>query len=234
MSEERKVKPHTSYDGAVVMATRLWKLLGSKTKWRDDVPEWVEILGERWMESGLSRDDFEAVMTWALTENEYTARNLRLAKNPARSLFVNQWDNILLFMDADMAGRKARARRGWKHGACCRCGDEPAESRPGDWCKKCAKTSERLGDQIAAAVKKGLFRHNKESGEWSLWSGVIGTEAHVISSGVYSLREADISSVATAIRMSAHSMMLLDNAAIESLNEILGAVETEGFDTEEA
>jgi len=48
---------------------------------------------------------------WALTENEYTVANLRISRDPGKSLFVNQWEHIQVFYDAAMAVKVAILRK---------------------------------------------------------------------------------------------------------------------------
>src|SRR5258707_6009888 len=82
---------------ALALAHRMFKLLGSKSRHHGQLGDWADLAYDAWSASDLMWEKFCKVANWALTENEYTVANLRIARNPAASLFVNQWENIQIF-----------------------------------------------------------------------------------------------------------------------------------------
>lgn len=169
MSTKVKTKSKTSYHQAGELAWHMWKLLGEKSKWQDDVdPLWSPTLLDRWEQTGLDYDDFRRIVVWALTENEFTAKNLRLARNPAKSLFNNQWDNVELFWDADMAGRKARERRSWLYGPCPRCDEKPAKGKQSD-CTDCQLLAMKVDRLLKSAQNRMLVHtYSREGEKWCM------------------------------------------------------------------
>jgi hypothetical protein len=103
--------------GALVVAWRE----DQKTRYHDLVEGWIRHILHAKEEAGLNWDRMRTVVRWAALENEYTVTNLRVSRDPGRSLFVSQWENVVVFFEADEAAQLARARKKWKNGACKQC-----------------------------------------------------------------------------------------------------------------
>jgi hypothetical protein len=220
---------------AAEMVQRMWRLLGEKTKWRDDVPGWTSILLERWEESGMSREDFEKIVVWAATENEYTAVNLRLARNPAKSLFVNQWENVLLFYDAAMAGKKARERRWWKHGACVNCDERQA--RQSGWCKECEVLEIRVSTLLKLVYEHRMVYTYDNNANWLIRSDNLkrNPDARVVANG----KVTEGFTGKPDVQHSIYDALMKDPDSVGTLEyalKMLGVQKPEprGFDIEEA
>jgi hypothetical protein len=125
----------------------------------------------------LAWDRMTRIANWAALENEYTVENLRLSRDPGKSCFLNQWENIVLRFEAWEAAELARARKKWKNGACKRC--DMAEAKPSNYhsyCDQCE--TERLHSaghvmkMIQDLHEHGMFKRtaadSKKESEWFL------------------------------------------------------------------
>jgi hypothetical protein len=163
----------TQAEGAA-LAQRMWKLLGSKTRHADQLDDWMDRAYDCWESSGLSWEYFWKVVEWALTENEFTVENLRIARNPGQSLFDKQWENITLFYDAAMAKKMAILRKKGKS-VCPDC--EMAEGNLNNEFNRCAECDAKWKAEykrIAAMVadlneKKLVRRYPKTETEAASW-----------------------------------------------------------------
>jgi hypothetical protein len=120
------------------LAWDLWSWLGEKTRYRDLVEGWIPLIIRAKKDSELDWDRMRKIVRWSALENEFTVANLRVSRDPGKSLFVNQWENVVVFFEADEATQLARARKKWKHGACKGC--DMAEANPSNYhghCDKC-------------------------------------------------------------------------------------------------
>lgn len=119
------------------LAGYLFVSLESREKYRPLVlTSWVKVFESLLQETGLDFDSCKAIVRFAVKENEWTVDNLRIARDPAVSL-RKQWEAICLRYDANIAVKRARERKSWKHGACPTC--DEVESNYGNPCDECAK-----------------------------------------------------------------------------------------------
>lgn len=222
-----------SQDEGLALAHRMWEALGSKSRHFDQIGDWADLAFDAWESSGLAWEEFTKVVMWAITENEYTVANLRVARYPGKSLLVNQWENVQVFYDADMAVRTARERKKWKYGACSRCDKNEAEARKGGWCRECNRLSDKVNRLVQTALKRQWIRYSGETGEWWLLDSDKEEGASQITQGTYNL--ASKHPVSLLIADDAAERLMVDPGAVEYLESVLGELPKEkGFDPEEA
>jgi hypothetical protein len=152
----------------MALAKRMFKLLGSKTRHLDQIAGWADLAFDAWEGSELTWEKFVKVVVWALTENEFTVENLRISREPGRSLFLNQWENIQIFYDAAEAKKVAILRKKGKT-ICPVCEMAEAKSREG-LCDDChaawLEEYNRLAHMLHDLAERGLFRRtDARSGE---------------------------------------------------------------------
>jgi hypothetical protein len=164
---------------AEVLAWEFWTWLGSKTRNRDLVPSWIPVILAAKQKADLAWDHMARIAKWAALENEYTVENLRLSRDPGKSCFLNQWENIVLRFEAWEAAELARARKKWKNGACKQC--DMAEAKPNNYhgyCDQCETEWQHSAGQVMEMIQRlherGMVRRmaansNNES-EWFLLS----------------------------------------------------------------
>ena len=141
------------------LAQRMWKLLGSKTRHADQSDDWMDRMFDCWEASGLSWESFSKVVVWALTENEFTVENLRIARNPGASLFGKQWENVTLFYDAAMAKKMAILRKKGKP-VCPDC--EMAEGIPNNEYSRCDECDKKWKDEYKRVERMVLDLNEKK------------------------------------------------------------------------
>jgi len=142
------------------LTNRMFKLLGSKSRHFDQTESWADAAYDAWEASDLTWEKFVKVVEWALTENEYTVANLRIAKNPGESLFIRQWENVQIFYDADMAVRAAQLRKKNKH-ICPNCEMAEGTHPSSGLCNEChepwLKEYNRIGSILDSLSERKLF-----------------------------------------------------------------------------
>lgn len=155
---------------ALSLARELWSWLGEKTRYRDLVEGWIPLITRAREEAGLDWDRMRTVVRWAALENEYTVTNLRVSRDPGRSLFVSQWGNVVVFFEADEAAQLARARKKWKNGACRGC--DMAEAKlhnHNSLCDKCDEKRQQSSDHVRGMLEslaqRGLVRKKAHTAE---------------------------------------------------------------------
>jgi hypothetical protein len=110
-SQKQNQRRNPTLEEGIALTQRMFKLLGSKTRHYDQIESWADSAYDAWEGSDLTWEQFTKVVVWALTENEYTVANLRISRDPGKSLFVNQWENVQVFYDAAMAVKVAILRK---------------------------------------------------------------------------------------------------------------------------
>jgi hypothetical protein len=170
--EEARAKARTTPTEAQGrgLAVKMWELLGSKTRYADQIGKWMGYMGRCWRASEFTWEEFEKIVIWAVKENEFTVRNLLTARNPGESLFERQWDNVSIFYEADMAGRKIQERKSWTYGACFVCDERPAPQR-GRSCRVCEHRWAEADAYVDEAGKRNMVWVNKEYKHWWLHEG---------------------------------------------------------------
>jgi hypothetical protein len=161
-AEEQKQnrRRYPTEEEGLALAQRMFKLLGGKSRHFDQIDDWAGLAFDAWEASDLTWEKFVKVVEWALTENEYTVANLRISRDPGKSLFVNQWENVQIFYDAAMAVKVAVLRKKGKP-ICLVC--EMAEGwRVYDgMCEECRaewkKEYQRLSEILDALVERKLY-----------------------------------------------------------------------------
>ncbi len=134
---------------AGVLARELWTWLGSKTRNTGLVESWIPMLVAAKAEADVDWSRMREIVRWSALVNEYTVENLRLARDPGKSLLVNQWENVVLRFEAWEAAELARARKKWKNGPCPGC--NMAEAKPlnrSGYCDRCKEAWRRRSSRV--------------------------------------------------------------------------------------
>lgn len=161
---------HPDHDVALSLAWELWTWLGEKTRYRDLVEGWIPLILRAKDEQALEWDRMRTIVRWAALENEYTVENLRLSRDPGKSLFKNQWENVVLRFEAWEAAELARARKKWKNGACPRCDKRERNLRSHHgWCNDCEEhwrgTTGQVIEMLEKLAKVGMVRKSERNGD---------------------------------------------------------------------
>jgi hypothetical protein len=159
-SQNQNQRRNPTLEEGIALTQRMFKLLGSKSRHFDQIESWADSAYDAWEASDLTWEKFEKVVVWALTENEYTVANLRIARDPGKSLFVNQWENIQVFYDAAMAVKVAMLRKKNKH-ICPVCEMAEATHPMSGLCDEChapwLKEYDRIGDILDQIAERKLY-----------------------------------------------------------------------------
>lgn len=140
------------------IAGEMYRLLGSKARHHDQIDDWSDSIMTMWNDHPeMDAEAIMKIMKWSVQDNDYTVANLRVSRDPGRSLFINQWENVVLFHDAAMAAEKARERKRWKKGACGRCDEHEAKYNRGGWCAECYQLSDHISPLLEKAQAKGML-----------------------------------------------------------------------------
>ncbi len=201
------------------IAQEMWKLLGEKTRHVDQLNDWAQYIMDDWDDPAyepLTPGRTMEIMRWAVTENEFTVANLRIAKDPGQSLFVRQWENVQIFYESAAAVKKAQERKKWKYGACAKCDEEQAEHSKGGWCWKCNQRSSKISKLVEKALEKSMVAVSEKLW-WMLDRQFDTPNAQVIVQGEH-LGEKG----AGAVSNFAHKALMDDTFATDQLADVLG------------
>ena len=171
------------------LAALFWMLLDKTPRHKDKLEAWAPRLEALRQASELDFDEFRRWLKFVTTENDWTAENLRVARDPMGSL-EKQAHTCFRVYAAYKAGLRARERKGWRYGACPECDERPAPAKNAmcDTCVMVLEKEEEVEFWQKLQNYKLIDEGNTEEGEAVWYVGKTAPKALVWDADLKELR----------------------------------------------